>query len=71
MTAFSDETLEHKLKHLEEALWKILGIKPVLYRPGYGNLNDRTLKFLNKRGYTVVLWGLDTGDSAGSTPRSE
>ena len=62
MTTISIENLECKLTHLEKALWRILGVKPALYRPAYGSYIKVTLKFLNEKWYTVVGWDFDTGD---------
>jgi peptidoglycan/xylan/chitin deacetylase (PgdA/CDA1 family) len=68
MTTISILDLGHKLSDLEKALWKILGVKPALYRPAHGSYNEVTLNFLNQRGYTVVGWDFDTADSVGGTP---
>ena len=46
---------------------KILGIKPALFRPGFGNYNDIVRDVLASRGYTIVLWDVDIGDSTGSS----
>jgi peptidoglycan/xylan/chitin deacetylase (PgdA/CDA1 family) len=52
---------------LETALWKILGVKPALFRAPYGSYTTATVTYLNSRGYTVVGWNLDTGDSVGAS----
>ncbi|KAM0747884.1 putative chitin deacetylase [Meredithblackwellia eburnea MCA 4105] len=54
-----------QLDLLETALGKILGIKPRFFRPPYGEYNKQALKILKSRGYTVVTWNVDSGDSDG------
>lgn len=34
---------------------KILGVKPRLFRPPYGNYNDESLRVLSNRGYSSEL----------------
>ena len=51
---------------MEEAFIKILGIKPLWFRPPYGSYNDLVLQVLAERGYKyVALWSDDSGDSLG------
>jgi len=64
----TDEQTGVELDKLEVAFWKILGIKPALFRPPYGSFNARNINYLNSRGYTVVYWDVDTKDSLGTSP---
>ena len=55
-----------ELWRVEEAMIKILGVKPKWLRPPYGNYNDLVLRVMSERGYThLALWTDDTGDSLG------
>ncbi|GJN93944.1 hypothetical protein Rhopal_007003-T1 [Rhodotorula paludigena] len=63
----SEAQLHKQLDLVEGAFKKILGIKPRLFRPPYGSYNDRALKVLQQRGYTVVNWNFDSGDTAGKS----
>jgi hypothetical protein len=57
-----------ELWRVEEAFIKILGIKPIWFRPPYGSYNDLVLQVLGERGYKyVALWTDDTGDSLGES----
>ncbi|CEH18036.1 carbohydrate esterase family 4 protein [Ceraceosorus bombacis] len=57
-------TLLHKN---EVAFKRILGVKPLYFRPPYGNLNDQVLSVLAERGYRgVFLWDKDTEDADGA-----
>lgn len=50
---------------LERAQAIITGIgapKPTLFRPPGGGYNDRIVAMARERGYTTVLWSVDSGD---------
>lgn len=52
------------LNKLETAFIKILGRKPLYFRPPYGSYDDRVLNVLAQRGYKkVFLWTDDTRES--------
>ncbi|BGP43362.1 hypothetical protein JCM10450v2_007514 [Rhodotorula kratochvilovae] len=59
--------LNKQLDLVEGALKKIIGVKPRFFRPPYGAYNDAAVKVLQQRGYTVVNWNFDSGDSAGKS----
>ncbi len=40
-----------ELQQIEDAFVKILGLKPIFFRPPYGNYNDMVLSILAQRGY--------------------
>lgn len=57
-----------ELSRLEDAFVKILGLKPLYFRPPYGSYNDLVLQVLAERGYKkVFLWSDDTGDASGQS----
>lgn len=47
----SPEALHTELTKVEDALKKILGIKPKFFRPPYGSYNTAALEVLHSRGY--------------------
>ncbi|KAM0786037.1 hypothetical protein ACM66B_006850 [Microbotryomycetes sp. NB124-2] len=67
ITQISATELHRQLDLVEEALLKILGVKPRWFRPPYGSYNAAAVKVLQSRGYGVVTWDLDTGDSLGKS----
>lgn len=67
ITTGSTADLGRQLDLIEEALLKILGIKPALFRAPYGAINDEMTAFLNSRGYTAIGWTDDTGDTGGAS----
>jgi peptidoglycan/xylan/chitin deacetylase (PgdA/CDA1 family) len=52
ITKLSASDLNEELRKVEVAMKKILGIKPKLFRPPYGNFNDDALRVLHDRGYS-------------------
>lgn len=53
-----------ELERLETAFIKILGLKPLYFRPPYGAYNDRVLNVLRQRGYRkLFMWSDDTRES--------
>ncbi|GAA5931042.1 chitin deacetylase [Sporobolomyces koalae] len=70
ITTLSTDQLNAQLQYVEDALKKIIGVKPRFFRPPYGNYDSKSLQVLKNRGYTVVNWSFDSGDSVGKTPSS-
>jgi len=69
LTTLSWDHIHDELWKIELALEGILGVKPALLRPRFGNYNDLVLQVAGVRGYkAVVLWDVDIGDSTGSAP---
>lgn len=51
---------------VEDAMTKILGLKPKYFRPPFGRYNDQVLQVAAQRGYTkMILWSDDTQDASG------
>ncbi|KAH9821215.1 family 4 carbohydrate esterase [Melampsora americana] len=65
ITLLTPSQLNQQLELIEIAMKKILGVKPRYFRPPYGDITDENLKVLKTRGYTVVNWNFDSGDSLG------
>ena len=55
----SDAQVKVENDKTDAAIKKITGFTPTLYRPPYGNGNDKTTKIFNKSG---ILWSVDTLD---------
>ncbi|GAA6008464.1 hypothetical protein JCM11491_004488 [Sporobolomyces phaffii] len=70
IATLSPDELDAQLEYVEDALQKILGVKPRFFRPPYGSYSSEALQVLKNRGYTVVNWSFDSGDSAGKSPSS-
>ncbi|KAI9620891.1 hypothetical protein H4Q26_013566 [Puccinia striiformis f. sp. tritici PST-130] len=66
------QQLSYQLELIENASFllsrrsydKILGVKPLYFRPPYGEYNDLVLQVLHDRGYKgLIMWSQDTADS--------
>ncbi|WP_336789034.1 polysaccharide deacetylase family protein [Paenibacillus sp. MMO-177] len=57
-------TVQNEIMKTEQALEKVTGKKPLLFRPPGGFYNDQMLAIAKKNGYTTVLWSWhqDTND---------
>ncbi|KAF9933160.1 chitin deacetylase [Linnemannia zychae] len=47
---------------LDDALLKIIGVRPIYMRPPYGNTSPESLIYLNDKGYKVINWVVDSND---------
>ncbi|KAL7411114.1 carbohydrate deacetylase [Mrakia frigida] len=66
------DQIHDELYRVEQAFIKILGVKPLFFRPPYGNYNDLVLAALDNRGYKkVFIWNQDPGDSNGASVESQ
>ncbi|KAK4048531.1 hypothetical protein OIV83_004699 [Microbotryomycetes sp. JL201] len=71
VSKLSASQLERQLDYVEEALRKILGVKPRWFRPPFGSVTAENIRVLQRRGYGIVNWDVDSGDTAGlSTSQS-
>ncbi|SCV72937.1 BQ2448_6862 [Microbotryum intermedium] len=68
LTKLTPKQIHQELDLVEEALWKILGVKPALFRAPYGSLNAQATQIITSRGYTIVDWSFDSDDSMGKSP---
>jgi peptidoglycan/xylan/chitin deacetylase (PgdA/CDA1 family) len=68
LTTLSADDINSEMGRVEEALERIIGVKPAFTRPPYGNYNDLVRQVAHSRGQTLVTWDFDSGDSTGSIP---
>jgi peptidoglycan/xylan/chitin deacetylase (PgdA/CDA1 family) len=67
LTTLSEEDINSEMGRVEEALERIIGVKPAFTRPPYGNFNDLVRQVADSRGQKLVTWDFDSGDSTGSS----
>ena len=68
ITTLSRDQLHAELEKVEQAFIKILGVKPLYFRPPYGNYNQQSLEVLAERGYKkLFMWTDDTEDANGAS----
>ncbi|KAG8928092.1 Carbohydrate esterase 4 protein [Tulasnella sp. 417] len=61
-------TVMSEMTRTDEALMKILGVKPAFVRPPYGKYNDRSEQVAEENGQSIVIWDFDSRDSIGASP---
>lgn len=54
----------------EEAIEKVTGVRPVLFRPPRGIYSDAVRKIVLEMGYTMILWSISAVDWAGTPARA-
>ena len=62
MSKMSAERIEEELKTSSAAIENITGKKVVLFRPPYGDYNDRLIKTCEKGGFYAIQWDVDSLD---------
>ncbi|KAJ7190229.1 hypothetical protein GGX14DRAFT_606290 [Mycena pura] len=67
LTELSTAQIQDGMFRMEEALSRILGIKPAFMRPPYGDYNSNIQSIAAARGQSLALWDWDTGDADGNT----
>ncbi|TVX98773.1 polysaccharide deacetylase family protein [Cohnella terricola] len=54
--------VQEQIYRAERTISEVVGFKPRLVRPPYGEIVARQLEWAKKRGYTVVNWDVDSSD---------
>ena len=62
MSKLSESAIERELETSSIAIERITGIKPKLFRPPYGDYNDRLIDTAEKAGYITIQWSIDSLD---------
>jgi peptidoglycan-N-acetylglucosamine deacetylase len=58
----AEEAWNTQFRPAQDVFHKTLGIMPALLRPPFGRVDDAGVELLRDKGFTVVLWSLDTKD---------
>ncbi|MGO4547576.1 N-acetylmuramoyl-L-alanine amidase [Paenibacillus sp. 2TAB23] len=67
---FNKLTIEESLKQIKDTqdqLEAISGLRPLLFRPPYGELNEERVQAVHELNMAVVNWSVDTMDWSGNT----
>ena len=67
LTTLNSTQITAELQKNELAFQRLLGVTPAFLRPPYGNYNNLSRQIAAERGYKMVTWDFDSGDSTGST----
>lgn len=67
--ALSSAEIQKELEQCEEHIYHLCGIRPRVFRPPEGMMNDSLKMVAAKMGYDLVLWSIDTKDWALNPPQ--
>lgn len=58
----SPEIIQKEIKSTEKVIQDATGVTPVLFRPPKGWVSDKDKKTINRLGYEIILWSLNSKD---------
>ncbi|KAJ7807005.1 hypothetical protein B0H14DRAFT_1541548 [Mycena olivaceomarginata] len=67
LTTLSTDQIKDGMFRMEEALSRILGVRPAFMRPPFGSTNSNVQSVAFGRGQSLALWDTDTEDADGAT----
>ena len=62
MNQLSEQGIRDELRIMSDKVEKLTGVRPTLFRPPYGEYNDRVIRVSRAEGYEAVQWSIDSLD---------
>ena len=62
MSKLGKEGIREELRMMSDKVEKLTGVRPTLFRPPYGDYNDRVIQVARAEGYEAVQWSIDSLD---------
>ncbi|MDD3336188.1 MAG: polysaccharide deacetylase family protein [Eubacteriales bacterium] len=62
MSQLKEQAIKDELRIMSDKVEKLTGVRPTLFRPPYGDYNDRVVQVARAEGYEVVQWSIDSLD---------
>lgn len=62
MNQLSEQQIRDELRIMSDKVEKLTGVRPTLFRPPYGEYNDRVILVTRAEGYEAVQWSIDSLD---------
>ena len=62
MSQLSEAKIKEELRIMSDKVVTITGVRPTLFRPPYGDYNDKVVVTSRAEGYEVVQWSVDSLD---------
>lgn len=62
MSKLSEKKIQDELRLMSDKVEKLIGVRPTLFRPPYGDYNDRVIQVARQEGYEAVQWSIDSLD---------
>lgn len=72
LTDLSDADIRYQLTRSREIIKDTVGTTSYLFRPPYGDINDRVIRITGEMGYKyMVMWSVDTDDYKSTTTTAQ
>ena len=62
MNQLSEQGIRNELRIMSDKVENLTGVRPTLFRPPYGEYNDRVITVARAEGYEAVQWSIDSLD---------
>ncbi|MEH7335233.1 DUF4309 domain-containing protein [Neobacillus drentensis] len=62
LTKLNNQEIQSQLEKTEDAIAAIIGARPAILRPPYGETNNQVADIAQQEGYSIVIWSIDTLD---------
>lgn len=62
MSQLSQQAIKDELRIMSDKVEKLIGVRPTLFRPPYGDYNNRVIEVARSEGYEAVQWSVDSLD---------
>lgn len=62
MNALDEQAIRDELRMMSDKVENLTGVRPTLFRPPYGEYNNRVVQVARQEGYEVVQWSIDSLD---------
>lgn len=62
MSQLSEQKIREELRMMSDKVESLTGVRPTLFRPPYGDYNDRVILTVRGEGYEAVQWSIDSLD---------
>ncbi len=62
MSQMNESAIQKELRSMSDKVEALTGVRPTLFRPPYGDYNDRVVQVSRQQGYEVVQWSIDSLD---------
>ncbi len=69
LAALSERELDDEISHAEKAIYNACGYIPSLFRPPEGVCTEKISKAAKYRGYSIIMWSVDTLDWQGKSAK--
>lgn len=62
MSQLSEQAIRDELRIMSDKVENLTGVRPTLFRPPYGDYNNRVISVARAEGYEAVQWSIDSLD---------